>query len=253
MGELDGRTALVTGAGRGIGRAIALRLAAMGADVVVNYSSERGEREANAVVNEIRNAGRKAAAMRADVSKSAEVKKMVAKAVREFGAVHILVNNAGVFPARPGTPTHELPEEEWDRMIAVNLKGAFLCAKEVAAQMVEKGIPGRIINIASIAGLVGSRSGCHYAASKGGLVQLTYSWADEYGPYGIIVNAVAPGPVRTELLRNLPPARMRGILRETPLRRQAEPEEIAEVVAFLATASFVNGQVIVVDGGRVKR
>jgi 3-oxoacyl-[acyl-carrier protein] reductase len=157
-----------------------------------------------------------------------------------------------VFPKKPGLPTTELSEKEWDWLMRINLKGVFLCTQAVAREMIKRGKGGRIVNVSSIAGLIGSRSGCHYAASKGGVISLTYSWAEELGRHGILVNAVAPGYVRTKLTQGLPSERVSRFLEETPSGRFSTTEDIAEAIVFLATAPNLNGQVLVVDGGRVK-
>jgi 3-oxoacyl-[acyl-carrier protein] reductase len=145
-----------------------------------------------------------------------------------------------------------LSEEEWEWLMGINLKGVFLCTREAARVMEEKKTKGRIVNVSSIAGLIGSKSGCHYAASKGAVIQLTYSWAEELGRKGILVNAVAPGPVMTRLMDKMPKDRLEGFKKDTPQGKLATVEDIANAILFLAVAPSVNGQVLVVDGGRVK-
>lgn len=250
--ELKGKNALITGGSRGIGRAIALKLAGMGANVAVNFSSGKSGKEADSVVAEALKNGVKAFKVRADVSESSDVKKMVEAVLRRFGSVDILVNNAGVFTPKIGAKVWEVGEEEWDRVFAVNAKGTFLVCREVARHMAERK-SGHIVNVASIVGLIGSVSGIEYGASKGAVVAFTYSLAGQLGPYGVIVNAVAPSYVKTELVKGVGEERVKQIVKETPIPRLAEPEDIADAVAFLATTKFVSGHVLVVDGGRIKR
>ena len=252
MMPLEGKNVLVTGSSRGFGKATALKFAGLGANVAVNYSNPESRNEAQEVVNAVRDLGVKSFLVQADVSNAKSVDSMVDMVVSEFGGIDILVNNAGVFPRNPGTATVDLSEEEWDWLMGINLKGVFLCTKAVARHMIARGKGGRIVNVASIAGLIGSRSGCHYGASKGGVIALTYSWADELGKHGILVNAVAPGPVRTKLMEKMSEERWRKSIEETPTGALATPEDVAEAIVFLATAPGVNGQVLVVDNGRVK-
>ncbi|OIO21977.1 hypothetical protein AUJ17_00430 [Candidatus Micrarchaeota archaeon CG1_02_47_40] len=251
MVDLKGKTALVTGATGGMGKEIAYALSKLGMNVCVNYSSEKKEREAGEIVRGIEKCGTKALAVCADVSNSQEVGAMFKEAHARLGSIFVLVNNAGIYAAKPGTPLHEVPEEEWDRVMNVNLKGVYLCAREAARQMIaNKG--GRIINISSVVGLRGSRAGAHYAASKAGVIGLTYALADELGQYGILANSVAPGPVKTKLLDKLNKTDFERMRRETPIGRIATEKEIADAVCFFAQTDIVNGQVMVVDGGRVK-
>lgn len=247
---LMGKVCLITGGSRGIGRATSLHLASLGMDVSIIYSKDSSSTDAEKVAEEIRKMGRKALTIKADVRDADAVEIAVEETERSLGPIFLLVNNAGVFPRKPGRPSVELSEEEWDWLMDTNLKGAFLTTKAVARRMLRRG-EGRIVNVASVAGIVGSKSGCHYAASKGGIIQLTYSWADEFKGR-ILVNAIAPGPVSTSLLRNMPEERMRKLVEECPMNRIASPEEIAEAIAFLASHPFINGQVLVVDGGRIK-
>jgi len=248
--NLIGKTALVTGASRGIGRGIALCLAKQGADVAVNYHSS--EEEAQAVVGEIKKLGQKAIAVRADVSKSDQVGAMVQKVVQEFGRLDILVNNAGVLNFKT---LDQMREEDWDWVIDTNLKGQFLCAK-AAVPLMEKNGWGRIINIASIAsgGVgVGYPALAHYCASKGGVVALTEGLAVELGVKGITVNAIAPGAIETDMAKSITEDEQvkRGLLARLPIKRIGQPEDVGAAAVFLASdeAGYMTGSVVYVDGG----
>ena len=250
MFNLIGKTALVTGASRGIGRGIALCLAKQGADVAVNYHSS--EEEAQAVVGEIKKLGQKAIAVRADVSKSDQVGAMVQKVVQEFGRLDILVNNAGVLNFKT---LDQMREEDWDWVIDTNLKGQFLCAK-AAVPLMEKNGWGRIINIASIAsgGVgVGYPALAHYCASKGGVVALTEGLAVELGVKGITVNAIAPGAIETDMAKSITEDEQvkRGLLARLPIKRIGQPEDVGAAAVFLASdeAGYMTGSVVYVDGG----
>jgi 3-oxoacyl-[acyl-carrier protein] reductase len=237
--ELRGRVALVTGAGRGIGRAIALALAEKGANVAINYAHSR--KEAEEVAELCRSHGVDAITVKADVSNRREVRRMVEEVVGHFGGIDILVNNAGILgkALRP----MEVTDDEWDAVLGVNLKGAFIVTQEVLRYMKR----GKIVNIASIAGKDGGTVGPHYAASKGGLIALTFNLARHLAP-DILVNAVAPGPVDTELIT--PEIKER--LRSLSLTGQiARPEEIAHAVIFLLENDHITGEVIDVNGGRL--
>ena len=241
--EIKGRVAIVTGASRGIGRAIALALGREGAKVTVNYL--KSEDKAKEVVRTIKEEyGSDAIAIKADVAKWDEVQKMVEETVKRWGTVDILVNNAGIFASHP---ILELPVEEWDRVIAVNLSGPFYCAKAVAKYMIEKG-EGRIINISSIGGIFGFPNEPHYSASKAGLIGLTKALARELTPKGILVTAIAPGNTETEMVLNAPPDLKKRLLMP-PIGRFAKPEEIADIVIFLIKHNFISGETIVVTGG----
>jgi 3-oxoacyl-[acyl-carrier protein] reductase len=248
--NLTGKIALVTGASRGIGRGIALCLAKQGADVAVNYYSS--EEEAENVVSEIKNLGRKSIAVRADVAKSDQVGTMVEKTAQEFGHLDILVNNAGVLNYKT---LDQMTEEDWDWVIDTNLKGQFLCAKAVVPQMEKTGW-GRIINIASIAsgGVgVGYPALAHYCASKGGVVALTEGLAVELGIKSITVNAIAPGAIETDMAKGVTESEevKRGLLARLPIKRIGQPEDVGAAAAFLASeeAGYVTGSVVYVDGG----
>ncbi|HAP93538.1 MAG TPA: 3-oxoacyl-[acyl-carrier-protein] reductase [Desulfotomaculum sp.] len=242
---LDGKRAVVTGASRGIGRAIALALAAGGADVLINYAQHDGAAEE--VATAIQKLGRQAAAYQADVTDPVRASAMIQYAVKQFGGVDILVNNAGI---TRDNLVMLLRDEDWDSVLAVNLKGAFNCVRAVARSML-KARWGRIINISSVSGIVGNAGQANYAASKAGLIAFTKSVARELGSRNITVNAVAPGYIDTEMTRGLPEATKGKIVSQTALGRLGRPEEIAGVVVFLASqaASYITGQTIIVDGG----
>jgi len=243
---LSGRVALVTGAGSGIGREVALALAERGADVAVNdLYGERAEETARLVSG----LGRRAVALQGDVSRRDAVAGMVDRALAELGRIDILVNNAGHFSAKPFI---EMAFEEWAHMFAVHVHGAFHCTQRVVPGMMERKW-GRIINISSIAALSGgARLLVHYAAAKAALVGFTRSLARELAPYNITVNAVAPGAVDTPMTAAMNPRFVEAMIRATPLRRLGTPREIAAVVVFLATeeAGFITGQVLSPNGGQ---
>lgn len=242
--SLQGRTALVTGAATGIGRATALLLAQAGARVVVNHL--RQAEAAQAVVKSIVQAGGDAFALDADVSQAADVQRLVADA----GEVHILVNNAGILQEKPFLDT---TEDDWDRMLAVDLKSVFLTSRAVLPGMVARG-SGVIINLASDLGILGRENYAPYCAAKAGVIGLTRSLAREFAPHGIRVNAIAPGPVNTAMvsLDNMSPEWMEKEL-AIPQHRVAEPEEIAATALFLASdlSRFYCGQVLGPNGGSV--
>jgi len=235
---LAGQVAVVTGAAKRIGRSIALRLAADGADVAVNYATSR--KEAEEVTREIIAAGRRAIAIKADVSNRRDVKKLFAAVEKEFGRLDILVNNAGMFFA---AEFGELTEAQWDRIMDTNLKSQFLCAQAAAPIMKRQG-RGRIINLSSLGGILPWPKYVHYCVSKAGSIMLTRCLARALGPE-ITVNSVAPGTIQ---FPGEPPAEE--YIRRVPLHRTGKGEDIAGAVAYLATADFVTGQTIVVDGGR---
>lgn len=251
MFDLTGKVALVTGASRGIGKGIALSLAKQGADVVVNYV---GNFEgANQTVSEIMGVGRKAIAIKADVSKKEEVENLVSEAVKQMGKIDILVNNAGVLSFMPFL---KLTEDEWDRIIDINLKGQFLVGQAVAKHMTEVGVKGKIINVASIAsgGLgVGYVTLAHYCASKGGIVAMTEAMALELGPLGINVNAIAPGAIDTDMIKDFKGNEqvMAGMMARLPIKRVGKPEDIGAMAVFLASeeSSYCSGATFYVDGG----
>ncbi len=240
--RVEGKVALVTGASRGIGRAIAIELAKRGANVAVNYL--RNKELAEKVVEEIKKIGREAIAVQADVSKWEDVKRMVEQVIAHFGRIDILVNNAGVMSKE--REILKIDDEEWDRVINVNLKGAFYCCKAVLPYMIEQK-SGRIVNLSSIAGRMGGVVGVHYAASKAGIIGLTFALASEVAKYGITVNAVAPNAIETDMI---PPELGEKIAKMTPLGRIGKPEEVAHAVLFLIENDYVTAEVVDVNGGR---
>jgi 3-oxoacyl-[acyl-carrier protein] reductase len=244
--ELDGRVSLVTGASRGIGKAIALKLSSLGSKVVVNYRDR--EAEAISVVEAITRQGREEAmAIKADVADTEAVKAMVQQVTDRWGKIDILVNNAGI---NRDTLLLRMSEEDWDDVIDTNLRGAYLCTRFALRSMMRQGW-GRVISISSIAGVMGNPGQSNYAASKGGLIAFSKSVAREMGSRGITVNAVAPGFIVTEMTDRLPPERKESILTMIPLQHFGQPEDVAELVAFLASekAGYITGQVICIDGG----
>jgi 3-oxoacyl-[acyl-carrier protein] reductase len=243
--SLEGRVAVVTGASRGIGRAIALEFGRRGAAVVVNYHSSPDK--ANEVVAAIEAGGGKAVAVQADVSNFEEAGKLIAAAIEQLGGLDILVNNAGII--RDGL-IMMMKEDDWDAVISTNLKSTFNCSKAAVRHMMRKRY-GRIINISSIAGQMGNPGQTNYSSSKAGQIGFTKSLAREVGSRGITVNAIAPGFVETDILDNTPQEAIDYILKQTPLGRMAQPEEVAYAAAFLASdqAAYISGQVLGVDGG----
>lgn len=248
MIDLSGKSALVTGGSRGIGRACCLLLARAGASVAVNYRVESPSAEL--LVDEIESAGGEAFALAADVTQRADAEMLVDETVSRFGSIDILVNNAGIWK---GSPIEEMSDTEWHEMLAVNLTGVFNCTRAVVPPMKEVRA-GRIINISSTAGQRGEAFCSHYAATKGALISFTKSLAVELAPHGILVNCVAPGWVVTDMTRDdLLGARRESILQTIPLSRAGTPDEIAGAVLYLASdlATFVTGEVLNVNGGAV--
>ncbi|WP_163193992.1 3-oxoacyl-[acyl-carrier-protein] reductase [Clostridium thermarum] len=244
---LKGKCAVVTGGGRGIGKAIAMKLAQQGANIVVNYRNS--EKEAEELVNTIENMGGAALAVKADVSNFHEAETLIKSAQEKFGRVDILVNNAGI---TKDNLILRMKEEDFDKVISVNLKGCFNCIKHVSSIMLRQK-SGRIINISSVIGLVGNAGQANYAASKAGILGITKSMAKELGSRGITVNAIAPGYIETDMTEVLPQKVKDAIVESVPLKRIGKAEDVAELAAFLASdsASYITGQVINVDGGMV--
>jgi glucose 1-dehydrogenase len=249
--QLENKVAVVTGASSGIGNAVALAFAEEGAAIVVNY---RGHSEAaRDVVEHIKNAGGRAVAVRADVTKPEDVRTLIQNSVQEFGRFDILVNNAGVEHKMPFLKT---PLDVWDKVIAVNLTGPWLGCQEAAKQLVSQGGPGRIINISSVHEDLPMPTNSPYCAAKGGLRMLTRTIAVELAPYGITVNNIAPGAVDTPMDAPLKehPDQMEELLSEIPLGRMGKPEEIASLAVYLASdaSAYVTGSTFFIDGGMTR-
>lgn len=243
-GELLDRVAIVTGAGRGIGRAVALELATQGADVAL---VARTEAQLQAVAEEIRALGRRAEVVVADVAQSSEVNEAVSRAVKSFGRLDILVNNAGI---TRDTLILRMKDEDWDKVLEVNLRSAFYFARACAKHML-KNRYGRIVNISSVSGLVGNAGQCNYAASKAGLLGLTKSLARELASRGVTVNAVAPGVIKTDMTEGI--ATDPAVTSRIPLGKVGTVQDVANAVRFFASerSGYITGQVLAVDGGMV--
>ncbi len=242
---LKDRVAVVTGASRGIGRAIVLELARRGASVVVNY--QKSAQAAEEVVQQIEAEGGKAVVFRADVSNFLQAQGLIKFAQDTFGGIDILVNNAGI---TRDTLVMMMSEDDWDVVQATNLKSTFNCSKAAVKTMMRKRY-GRIVNIASVAGQMGNPGQTNYSASKAGQIGFTKALAREVASRNITVNAVAPGFIDTELLQTIPPETLETVLKLVPLGRKGMPEDVAYAVAFLASdqAAYITGQVLGVDGG----
>lgn len=248
--RLQNKTAIITGAGSGIGRGIALAFVKEGAKVVVADWSEEGGKETVAQIN--KKSG-DAIFVKTDVSKANDIAQLVKTCLDKFGQVDILVNNAGIYKA---CNLHEMSEEDWDKTINVNLKSVFLVSKEVIPEMLKQG-KGKIVNIASIAGLVGFAQSGAYCASKGGIIALTREMALEYAPKKINVNCICPGVIKTAMTKDMiaDPISRQFLESSTPYPRLGEPEDIALAVMYLASdeSDFVSGEILVVDGGWITK
>ena len=246
--KLSRKVAIVTGASQGIGSGIALKFAEEGADVVVNY--HKNKNLADAMADRIRKLGSRALTIKADVSHKADVNRIVQTALEKFGRIDILVNNAGIFV---GGGISDLNEEIWDRVMAVNLKGVFLCCQAVGSYMIANDVRGSIINIASISGRLPELNGNAYSPSKAGVISFSALLAVEWAKYGIRVNALSPGPVMTPLQQAIysTPALLEARNRGIPMNRHGQPEEIGKAAIFLASddASYITGAALDVNGG----
>lgn len=244
---LSGKNALVTGASRGIGRATAIKLAQLGANVAVNYAGNK--EKAEEVVATLKELGVESFSIQADVADEKSVKTMVKEVIDTFGSLQILVNNAGITRDQL---LMRMKESDFDDVVQTNLKGAFLCTKAVTRQMMRQRF-GRIINISSVVGVIGNPGQANYVAAKAGLIGLTKSVAKELASRNILVNAVAPGFITTDMTDELEDKQVEEMKRLIPLNKLGEPEDIANVVGFLASdeAKYITGQTIHVDGGMV--
>jgi 3-oxoacyl-[acyl-carrier protein] reductase len=245
--NLSGKTAIVTGGSRGIGRSIALKLAEKGANVVVNYTNNASK--AQEVVDEVKKMGVEALALKADVSSEDAVKALVKEVSKHFNTIDILVNNAGI---TRDTLVIRMKDEDWDKVMDINLKGTYLCTKLIGKKMMKQR-SGKIVNITSVVGIMGNAGQANYAASKAGVIGFTKSIAKEFAPRGINVNAVAPGFIQTDMTDKLPEEVKENYAASIPLGRLGSPEDVANIVAFLCSeeADYLTGQVINVDGGMV--
>ena len=243
--DLSERVAIVTGGGRGIGRAIALKLAEVGATVVINDVGDSAPAEG--VAEEIKKIGRESLVILADVSQSTEVANLVNNTVEKYGKVDILVNNAGITRDQL---IMRMSDEEWDKVLGINLKGVFVCSKAVLRPMMRQRW-GRIISISSIVGLIGNVGQANYASAKAGIIGLTRTIAKEVASRGITANAIAPGFIDTAMTQQLPEERRQELMNQVPLGFLGTPRDVAEAVAFLASeeARYITGQVVTVDGG----
>lgn len=246
MIDLSGKKALVTGAGRGIGQRIALALARAGCDLGISDIDEQSARQ---VAEEVRGMGREAIAIKANVAAADDVAEMIHLSLESFSSIDILINNAGI--TRDGLLVR-MKEEDWDAVLSVNLKSAFLCCKEVARSMM-KARAGKIVNIASVVGLMGNAGQANYSASKAGLIGLTKTLAREFAGRSINVNAVAPGFIQTAMTDKLSDGDREKLAGQIPMQKLGVPDDVANAVVFLCSplADYITGQVLTVDGGLV--
>lgn len=244
---LQGKVAVVTGAGRGIGKAIALKLASMGAKLVLNYRSSLAQMED--LLSELKSMNCEAVAVCADISHEEDAKKLIEEAMKQYGSIDILVNNAGI---TKDNLMMRMSGADFDAVLDTNLKGTFYCMKYAANQMMKQR-RGRIINMASVVGIAGNAGQANYAASKAGVIGLTKSAARELAPRNITVNAVAPGFIKTDMTDILKDNVKEACIQNIPLKRFGDASDVAEAVAFLASeaAAYITGQVLQVDGGMV--
>ncbi len=244
---LDGKVAVITGAGRGIGRAIALQFAQYGAKVVVNYRNSIAQVEE--LLAQIKAAGGQAIAVQADISKEEEAKKLIGETLKQYGRLDVLVNNAGI---TKDNLMMKMTEQEFDSVLDINLKGTFFCMKHASVIMLKQR-SGKIVNISSVVGLAGNSGQINYSASKAGVIGMVKSAARELASRGITVNAVAPGFIETDMTDALPDKTREATVATIPLKRYGKAEEVANAVSFLASdaANYITGQVIQVDGGMV--
>ena len=243
--DLTGKVAIVTGSGRGIGKAIALKLAEVGATIVINDVGDNAPVEET--VAEIKKMDRQAMAVMADVSSTTDVAQLVDTATRTYGKVDILVNNAGITRDQLAM---RMTDEDWDKVLTINLKSVFLCTRAVLRPMLKQR-SGRIVSISSIVGIIGNAGQANYASAKAGIIGFTKTIAKEVASRGITVNAVAPGFIDTPMTQALPEERRQMLMNNIPLGYLGTPRDVAETVAFLASeeARYITGQVITVDGG----
>ncbi|MFA5527803.1 MAG: 3-oxoacyl-[acyl-carrier-protein] reductase [Peptostreptococcales bacterium] len=244
---LVGKKALVTGASKGIGKAIALELASLGADVAINYNSSK--EEAEELVKEIEKMGRESFCVKANVSNLGEATQLIEEVKNKFGRIDILVNNAGI---TRDNLILRMKEEDFDEVIETNLKSVFNCTKAISKIMIKQK-EGRIINIASVIGIIGNAGQSNYAASKAGIIGFSKSMAKELASRGITVNSIAPGYIQTDMTKDLPENVKNEILAQVPANRLGKAEDVAYIVGFLASdkSNYITGQVINVDGGMV--
>jgi len=247
MINLNGKTAIITGSGRGIGKAVALRLAALGANVVVNGTAESGS--ADGTAKEIIAAGGEALVVKCDISKYADAEELIKKTLDKYGSIDILINNAGI---TKDNLIMRMSESDFDDVIATNLKGAFNCTKAVCRSMMKQR-GGAIVNMTSVVGVMGNAGQANYAASKAGMIGLTKSTAKEFASRGITCNAIAPGFTQSDMTDKLPENIRDEYLNAIPLGTFAQPDDIANAVVFLVSdmAKYITGQVLHVDGGLV--